>query len=141
MTLDPRGAVLHVEDDPQVRRALAMLLSDEYELNGVASGAEALALVTQGFRPDVLIVDFNLGDQPNGAEAAEELRSALGYALPIILLTGDPYNAEAPWITDAPVWLTHKPMDGLVLLAAVPFLVQLSRALRTVNASRPAAHG
>jgi CheY-like chemotaxis protein len=141
MTLDPRGAVLHVEDDPQVRRALAMMLGDGYELKGVAGGTDALRLVTQGFRPDVLIVDFNLGDQPNGAEAAEELHNALGYALPIVLLTGDPYNAEAPWITDAPVWLAHKPVNGLMLLAAMPSLVQLSRALRTVNAGRTAGYG
>ena len=84
-------------------------------------------------RPDVLIVDFNLEDELNGAEAAEQLRKALGYALPIILLTGDPSNAEAPWITDAPVWLAHKPTNGLILLAAMPSLVQLSRALRNVN--------
>jgi len=134
MSADPRGIVLHVEDDPQVRRALAMLLgADGYELGSAASGTEALRLVAQGLRPDVLIVDFNLEDDLNGAEAAEQLRRTLGYALPIILLTGDPSNAEAPWITDAPVWLAHKPANGLVLLAAMPSLVQLSRALRDVN--------
>ena len=134
MSPDPPGTVLHIEDDPQVRRAIATLLgADGYTLGAAASGTEALRLVSQGLRPDVLIVDFNLEDDLNGAEAAEQLRNALGYALPIILLTGDPSNAEAPWITDAPVWLAHKPTNGLVLLAAMPSLVQLSRALRDVN--------
>ena len=118
-----------------MRKAMALLLSGEgYSIINAASGPEALRLVTDGLRPDLLIVDFNLGHAMNGAEAAEELRRALGYALPVIMLTGDPASAELPWITDAPVWLARKPLNPELFLAALPGLVQLSRATRALKA-------
>ncbi len=136
MAIDSCGVVLHVEDELIVRKAMALLLSSEgYSIISAASGPEALRLVADGIRPDLLIVDFNLEDAMNGAEAAEELRRALGYAPPVIMLTGDPASAEFPWITDAPVWLARKPLSPELFLAALPGLVQLSRATRGLKAS------
>lgn len=131
MSTESRGVVLHVEDEPMVRNAMAMLLSGEgYSITGAASGPEAIRLVVEGLRPDLLIVDFNLDEEMNGAEAIEALRQALGYSPPVIMLTGDPSNAELPWITDAPVWLARKPLNPQLFLPALPNLVQLSRATR-----------
>jgi len=131
MSIESRGVVLHVEDDPTVREAMAMVLSgDGYSVSIAANGSEALRLIAQGLRPDLLIVDFNLGEEMNGAEATEQLQRALGYTPPVIMLTGDPSNAEFPWITAMPVWLARKPMSPRLLLAAVPSLVQLSRSMR-----------
>jgi len=131
MSVELRGVVLHVEDDPMVREAMAMLLEGEgYSVRSAANGPEAIRNVAGGLRPDLLIVDFNLGEDMNGADATERLRRALGYAPPVIMLTGDPGNAEFPWITEAPVWLARKPMSPQLLLAAVPSLVQLSRSMR-----------
>jgi CheY-like chemotaxis protein len=137
MSVESRGAVLHVEDDAPVREAMAMVLSgDGYSVSSAANGSEALRLVAQGLQPDLLIMDFNLGEEMNGAEATEQLQRALGYTPPVILLTGDPSNAELPWITEMPVWLARKPMSPRLLLAAVPCLVQLSRSTRPlINAS------
>lgn len=131
MSAESRGVILHVEDDPLVREAMAMVLSGEgYSVSSAANGPEAICLVARGLRPDLLIVDFKLEEDMNGAEATEELRQALGYAPPVIMLTGDPCSAEFPWITDAPVWLARKPLSPKLFLAAVPSLVQLSRATR-----------
>lgn len=131
MSVESRGVVLHVEDDPTVREAMAMVLSgDGYSVSIAANGSEALRLVAQGLRPDLLIVDFNLGEEMNGAEATEQLQRALGYTPPVIMLTGDPSNAEFPWITDAPVWLARKPLPTSLFLAALPGLIQLSRSTR-----------
>ncbi len=131
MSTESRGIVLHVEDEPAVRKAMAMLLSSEgYSICSAASGPEAICLVAEGLRLDLLIMDFDLGEDMNGAEATEELRRAVGYALPVIMLTGDPSSAEFPWITDAPVWLARKPVGPQQLLAALPSLVQLSRSTR-----------
>jgi two-component system CheB/CheR fusion protein len=140
MATESRGCVLHVEDDAAVRNAIAMLLrSDGFKCLSAASGARALELLAQGApRPDVLIVDFHLDEDMNGAEAAEEINRALGCALPTIVLTADPANAEMPWTTQAPVWLARKPMAPGALLAAMPALVQLSRALRAVMPANPA---
>jgi two-component system CheB/CheR fusion protein len=125
---------LHVEDELIVRKAMALLLSSEgYTVISAANGPEALRLVADGICPDLLIVDFNLDDTMNGAETAEELRRALGYAPPVVMLTGNPASAEFPWITDAPVWLAHKPMSPELFLAALPGLIQLSRATRELH--------
>ncbi len=116
-----------------VRIAVAMVLEGErYSVSSAATGREAIRMVGRGLRPDLLIVDFQLDEEMNGAETTERLRHALGYAPPVIMLTGNPSNAEFPWITDAPIWLARKPMSPQLLLAAVPSLVQLSRLTREV---------
>jgi len=131
MQVNPKGIVLHVEDDPLVRQGISLVLCAEgYEVSGAASGAEALSVVAQGLRPDVLIVDFRLDKDMNGAEATEQIHRALGYPTPIIMLTADPSNAEIPWIIDAPVWLARKQLNRDQLLAAMPGLVQVSRSIR-----------
>jgi two-component system, sensor histidine kinase len=136
MSSESRGVVLHIEDDPSVRKAMEMLVSGEgYSISSVSGGPHAIGLVAAGLRPDLLIVDFHLDSEMNGAEATEEVRRSLGYAPPVIMLTGDPASAEFPWITDAPVWLARKPLSPRFLLAALPGLVTLSRATRGLQAS------
>jgi histidine kinase len=128
------GLILHVDDEQQVLEGLASLLNvNGYEAHGACSGPRALQLAREGLHPDVMILDFNLGDDMNGAEVAEQIRGVLGYTPPIVMLTGDLSNAEFPCITDAPVWLVRKPLDPRLLLAALPGLVQVARATRTAQ--------
>jgi hypothetical protein len=61
-------------------------------------------------RLDVLIVDYDLGLGMTGTELAEEFARLLGHAVPTVMLTGDPANAEVPWLADAPVWVARKPL-------------------------------
>jgi len=134
MVESSRGIILHVDDERPVLEAMALLLRVErYQVLGASAANEALQLALQGRRPDVLILDYNLGDGVNGAEVAQQLRRSLGYSPPILMLTGDPASAEVPWITDAPIWLARKPLNPSLLLAALPGLVQLSRAMREVH--------
>jgi CheY-like chemotaxis protein len=129
-----QGVVLHVDDEQVVRDSLALVLRGHgYALANAASGSVALQLVAEGFRPDILIVDFYLEDELNGADVAQQVRLNLGYSPPVIMLTGNPTDAELPWITDAPVWLARKPLNPRLLLAALPGLVAVSRSMRTVR--------
>ena len=84
-------------------------------------------------RLDVLIVDYYLGNSLTGTEVAEALARLLGHAVPTLILTGDPANAEVPWLTDAPVWVARKPMSADTLLAALPPLVDFRRAVAAAN--------
>jgi CheY-like chemotaxis protein len=129
-----RGLILHVEDDEALRRSTAMLLRSEgFETREAASGEQALAQVDSlRGRLDVLIVDYNLGYSMTGTEVAEEFARLLGHAVPTVILTGDPANAEVPWLTDAPVWLARKPLLPDTLLAALPALVAFRRAVAAV---------
>lgn len=130
-----RGFVLHVEDDEAVCKAVALLLRNEgYDVVSAAGGRQALATVEDDrYRLDVLIVDFHLDEEMDGAEVAERVTQALGYSVPTIILTADPANAEIPWIIGAPVWLARKPMNPALLIAAMPPLVELSRSIRNLT--------
>ena len=131
MNVGIAGLILHVDDERSVRESLSMLLrTDDYRVSSAASGTEALQLASGGLNPVVLILDFNLGQQMNGAEVAEQIRKILSYAPPIIMLTGDVSNAKFPRITEVVVWLTRKPLNPQLLLVALPSLVQISRAVR-----------
>ena len=85
-------------------------------------------------RLDVLIVDYDSDAAMTGTELAEAFARLLGHAVPTVMLTGDPANAEAPWLADAPVWVARKPLLPDTLLAALPPLVAFRRA---VAAARP----
>jgi two-component system CheB/CheR fusion protein len=126
-----RGLVLHVDDDDAMRRSTAMLLRVAgFETREAPSGEHALAQAESlRGKLDVLIVDYHLGSGMTGTEVAEELARLLGHAVPTIILTGDPANAEIPWLSDAPVWLARKPLMPETLLAALPALVDFRRAV------------
>ena len=126
-----RGLILHVDDDEAMRRSTAMLLRVAgFDTCEAATGEQALSLV-EALRGklDVLIVDHHLGNGMTGTEVAEEFARLLGRAVPTVILTGDPANAEVPWLTDAPVWLARKPLLPETLLAALPALVDFRRAV------------
>jgi CheY-like chemotaxis protein len=129
-----RGLILHVDDDDAMRRSTAILLrSAGFETREAAYGEQALAQVESlRGRLDVLIVDYHLGFGMTGTEVAEEFARLLGHAVPTVILTGDPANAEVPWLADAPVWLARKPLLPDTLLAALPPLVAFRRAVAAV---------
>jgi CheY-like chemotaxis protein len=130
-----RGLILHVDDDDAMRRATAMLLrSAGFETREASCGEQALAQAESlRGRLDVLIVDYHLGHAMTGTEVAEEFARVLGHAVPTVILTGDPANAEVPWLADAPVWLARKPLSPDTLLAALPPLVAFRRAVADVS--------
>jgi CheY-like chemotaxis protein len=130
-----RGLILHVDDDEAMRRSTAMLLrSAGFETREAASGEQALGQADSlRGRLDVLIVDYHLGRAMTGTEVAEEFARLLGHAVPTIILTGDPANAEVPWLADAPVWVARKPLFPETLLAALPALVAFRRAVAEVT--------
>jgi CheY-like chemotaxis protein len=131
------GLILHVEDDEPLRRSTAMLMRlAGFETREAATAGQALAQVESlRGRLDVLIVDYHLGDGMTGTEVAEELARLLGHAVPTIILTGDPANAEVPWLSDAPVWVARKPLPPETLLAALAPLVAFRRAVDAVAAA------
>ncbi len=126
-----RGLILHVDDDEAMRRSTAMLMrAAGFETREAACGEDAVTQVDSlRGRLDVLIVDYNLGQSMTGTEVAEEFARLLGHAVPTVILTGDPANAEVPWLADAPVWLARKPLHPETLLAALPPLVAFRRAV------------
>ncbi len=85
------GTLLVVEDDPQLRELLALILTDAgHRAAVVGDGHAALELVERGaIQPDLLLTDYNLPLGLDGLALAAALRERLGPALPVIILTGD----------------------------------------------------
>jgi CheY-like chemotaxis protein len=130
-----RGLILHVDDDEAMRRSTALLMrAAGYETREAACGEQALGQADSlRGRLDVLIVDYHLGHSLTGTEVAEEFARLLGHAVPTVILTGDPANAEVPWLADAPVWVARKPLPPETLLAALPPLVAFRRAIAAAS--------
>ena len=90
-TVRNTGAILVIEDEPDLRELLEVLLADEGHSVATASdGAMALDLVKRGMiRPDLILADFNLPTGMDGIHVARMLREELHQAVPTIILTGD----------------------------------------------------
>jgi two-component system CheB/CheR fusion protein len=85
------GAILIVEDDPDVRELLTLALSDEGHFPiSVSNGVAALEAIDRGkVRPDLILCDYNLPDTLNGAQLTAKIRDRLQRQIPVIILTGD----------------------------------------------------
>ena len=128
---DLTGArVLVIEDDALVRSALVGLLGgwgmEVHEASGVMG---ALALVSGGLRPDVLLSDYRLQNGDDGLGAVDELRVALNHKVPACLLSGD---------TDAALMMKAQ-ASGLTLLHKPVRPAKLRNLLRRLLADQPLA--
>jgi CheY-like chemotaxis protein len=79
--------ILLIDDEVMLRDLLAeMLESNGYNVMKVGSGSEALKILTEEIKVDLVIVDFNMPDM-NGLETTKKIRE-LNLKMPIILSSG-----------------------------------------------------
>jgi two-component system, chemotaxis family, CheB/CheR fusion protein len=130
-----KGAVLVVEDDPQLRELLAQFLNEEgHRVAQVYDGLEAMQRVeSEDFRPDAILADFNLPNGMNGLEVAAKVRERLHRDIPVIILTGDISTKTLRAIAGADCAQLNKP----VKLEEVTQAIQRALAPKT---QRPRAH-
>ncbi len=85
------GEILIIEDEPEVRELLEMLLKDEgYRAVAAPDGICALELVAHGtINPDLILADYNLPNGMDGLQVTAKLRERLCRKIPVIILTGD----------------------------------------------------
>jgi two-component system, chemotaxis family, CheB/CheR fusion protein len=83
------GAILVIEDEPDVREYLELLLKEDgYHTAAAPDGIAALELVARGtIRPDLILADYNLPGGMDGLQAVAKLRTKR--QIPAIILTGD----------------------------------------------------
>ena len=122
-------AILVVDDDPDIRKTLSMVLErNGYAVKAAASGREARSVLAS-WRPDLVILDIIMETDMEGFEVAKEIRLNPGLAgIPIFMLTsfleklrlegaekfqglfGDDWPAQ---------WLFEKPVDTKKLLRKI----------------------
>jgi two-component system KDP operon response regulator KdpE len=92
------GKVLVIDDDPQIRRVLKVILAGEtYEVVEARSG-EAALLKFREFLPDLVLLDLNMPGM-GGLETCRSLRE--GSDVPIIIVTVRREEAEKVALLDA----------------------------------------
>ena len=125
-----QGTLVLLEDDPDVREAMAAFLQRQGYT--VVAGADASAVLTQqqGLHaaPGLVITDLHLQGS-NGLVEVARLREALqAPQLPALLVTGDMDAAIAAEAAQAQVCLAHKPLAPHKLVALVGQLLQARTA-------------
>ncbi len=137
-------AILVVEDDPDVRELLALLLEAEgHRVTTAFDGFAALELVGKGtLRPDLVIADFNLPRDMDGLQVAAGLRSALRYTIPVIILTGDISTKTLTEIARHDCIHLNKPVKLKKMMSAIETLLSARPAKDSPAVVRPVqTHG
>jgi signal transduction histidine kinase len=93
----PGLRLLVVDDDEDVRAGLAGLLRSWGADVDEADGADgALAAVSAGLRPDLIVCDQRLGNGATGTRLLRALRATLGARVPAVLVSGEPPEPDDP---------------------------------------------
>ncbi len=124
---DARGMIaLVLDDDDAVRGATSALLArwgvDAME---AATAGQAVSAVRQlGMAPDVMLLDYHLGDGLTGLQALRRLREETGVDAPAVIITADRSRALEAAAAEAGAEVLTKPVAPAKLRA----LLQWSRA-------------
>jgi two-component system CheB/CheR fusion protein len=124
------GAILIVEDDPDVRELLVLALRDEgHHLIAVPNGAAALEEIERGpMRPDLILADYNLPGGMNGAQLTATIREKLHRQIPVLILSGDISTGAVREIA----------LQHCVQLTKPVNLIRLSREIQRLLPPQPA---
>jgi two-component system, chemotaxis family, CheB/CheR fusion protein len=113
--------VLIIEDDPEVRELLEILVKDDGHHVAWAQDAKmALNLAAKAkTKPDLILSDYNLPGGMNGVEVTGKLRAQIGRAVPVIILTGDISTAALRDIADHDCEQLNKPVKPKMLIQTI----------------------
>ena len=115
---DRRARVLIADDDPGIRRMLAVTLQkDGYRTADACDGAEALDAMRAG-QTDIVLLDLRMPKVTGWQVLAERAGAPELRKIPIIVLTGERGDG-----------LANIPHDGLCALLLKPFALETLRAL------------
>jgi len=127
-------SVLMVDDEPDALRSLCTYLREiGWAARGVASGDEAERALGEGFRAEVLVVDFRLRGE-TGQDVIARLRTRQP-GLPAVIVTGDTAAQRLRAFSGLAATVLHKPIDGARLARA------LTEAVASASRQRTQEHG
>lgn len=117
--------ILVVEDDPEIRDLMQLMLEQEgHDVTTAVDGPLALDIVAErGLRPDLIMVDFNLPNGMDGIEVIADLRGKLRTKVPAIILTGDISTDAFQSIGMQDCIHFSKPIKAIELLGAIERLL------------------
>jgi CheY-like chemotaxis protein len=120
-------SVLLVDDEAEVSASLCTYFAQiGWLAQAAANGDQAERALANGFRADVLVVDFRLRDE-TGAQVIARLRARYG-ELPAVILTGDTAAPRLREFSALAASVLHKPVGGERLARALVAAVEQHRA-------------
>lgn len=128
-----RKQLLIAEDNTDFQQYMQYLLADDYDLNIVSNGRQVMALLGQGFQPDLIITDWMMPEMDGRQLVAELKKNAATAAIPVIMLTARVDASDAREVLQLGLneYLT-KPIDEVLLFNAIRELCTRS-ALRETS--------
>lgn len=135
------GSILVVEDNPELRDLIQLLLVEEgHHALTAPDGRTALDLAEQGaIQPDLILADFNLPNGMDGLQLAASLRAQLHRPIPAIILTGDSSTDTVRDIERQKDIQLHKPVNLQALSRTIQRLLPMTPA--TVRSKAPPLPG
>jgi CheY-like chemotaxis protein len=117
---EPRPLILYIDDDPDYREVMRILVeSAGYEMAEAASAEEGV-LVYKQRPPDLVIVDLMMEEVDSGTAFVKELR-LLGNKAPIYMLSsvGESMSLSADHMALGLSGIFQKPIDRATLLGVL----------------------
>ena len=116
-----RRRVLVLDDDALIRDSMRTLFESMGFKPTVEATLHALIPVATQDRAEIaaILVDYRLQDGFSGIDAARRLREATGFAVPVIIITGDTSPDRLRELRQSGFRIVHKPLDHQALLAAM----------------------
>ena len=125
---DGRSRLLIVDDAPDVIKILLGMLSDDYDLSFATSGPRALALLAQGEKPDLILLDVMMPEMDGYAVCAALKQAAETRDIPVIFVTvRTDADSETRALTAGAVDFIHKPLNCEVVRARVKLHLELTQ--------------
>ena len=123
----PGTRILVVEDDPIVRDGFRMMMTQwGHGVETAETFEEALALVAGGGAPDVIVTDYRLDGGRTGTEIIRDVRRAVGFPIPGILVTGDTAPERLAEAEAGKFRVLHKPVMAGDLQRAVAEALEIA---------------
>jgi CheY-like chemotaxis protein len=122
------GTILVVEDNEVVRAGLALVLRREgYTVALAANAGEALACLSAGLEPDLVLLDMLTPFADGWRFLGERKQDVSLAAIPVVIMTGIAI-ASAEWAASlGAAGYLHKPIDNEALLREVRRCVQVGK--------------
>jgi CheY-like chemotaxis protein len=131
--------ILIVDDDKEVRIALAELLEGEgYTVAGAHNGREALKLMRGGLHPAIILLDLMMPVMDGWDFRSEQQRDPALSHVPVVIVSASGFSAESIHTQFRPAGYVPKPLEHKQLLDVIGRLVSSSapRDLETTNRAR-----
>lgn len=120
------GAILIVDDDSDVRSALAELLEEEgFSVEAARNGREALIRLRTGkIHPALILLDLMMPGMDGWDFRSEQMRDPRLASVPVVIVSASGFSSESIRTQFGPAAYVEKPIEKDVLLGAIRAIVR-----------------